>query len=222
MQKLKATITGSKVHDVGYRVLLVNKALSFGVNNFNTFNTYLNGTQAVIAIIEADDETIEEFKNFVTNFIPKKSVVENISFEEYKNTVPPIERVMQAFQMEQWGKGIPILLQMLEKQDKMLEMQGSMLEKQDTTIHILQSVNEDTSEMKSTLSRMEEKQDTTIHILNNISQDTSEIKSSLTGIEIDLKDTRFSLSSFIEDKFRKQELEIADIKATLAKMQAAG
>ncbi len=193
MQKIKAKITGKKVHDVGYRVLLVNKALSLGVNNFNTFNTYLDDAQAVISIIEADDEAIEEFKNFVTTFIPKESIVESISFEEYKNTVPPIERVMQAFQMEQWGKGIPILLQMLEKQDKMLGKQDKMLEKQDTTIHILKKVSEDTSDMNSTLVR----------------------------IEIDVKDTKFSLSSFIEEKYRKMEGEIAEIKATLARMQEA-
>jgi acylphosphatase len=131
MQKIKVKITGSKVHDVGYRVFLVNKALSFGVNNFNTFNTYINDTQTIIAIIEGDVETVEDFKNFVTAFMPKGSIVENISFEEYKNTVPPIERVMQAFQMEQWGKGIPILLQMLDKQDQTLGKQDQMLGKLD-------------------------------------------------------------------------------------------
>ncbi|MBU4491076.1 MAG: acylphosphatase, partial [Euryarchaeota archaeon] len=59
--KLKATITGSKVHGVGYRVMLVNKALSLGISNFNVFNTFLQGNQAVIAVIEGDDEVIEEF-----------------------------------------------------------------------------------------------------------------------------------------------------------------
>jgi len=117
MQKLKIKITGSKVHDVGYRVFLVNKALSLGVNNFNAFNTYFDDTQTVIAIIEANDEAIEEFKNYVTSFRPKEASTENISFEDYRNTVPPIERLMQSFQMEQWGKGIPILLQISEKLD---------------------------------------------------------------------------------------------------------
>ncbi|MCX9076259.1 MAG: acylphosphatase [Candidatus Methanoperedens sp.] len=117
MQKLKIKITGSKVHDVGYRVFLVNKALSLGVNNFNAFNTYFDDTQTVITIIEANDEAIEEFKNYVTSFRPKEASTENISFEDYRNTVPPIERLMQSFQMEQWGKGIPILLQISEKLD---------------------------------------------------------------------------------------------------------
>lgn len=105
------------MHDVGYRVFLVNKALSLGVNNFNAFNTYFDDTQTVIAIIEANDEAIEEFKNYVTSFRPKEASTGDISFEDYRNTVPPIERLMQSFQMEQWGKGIPILLQISEKLD---------------------------------------------------------------------------------------------------------
>jgi len=65
MQKLRVKIKGSKVHDVGYRVLLVNKALSFGISNFNVFNTYIDSVQTVIAIIEADDEIIDEFKTLL-------------------------------------------------------------------------------------------------------------------------------------------------------------
>jgi len=117
MQKIKVKIIGRKVHDVGYRVLLVNKALSLGVDNFNAFNTYLDGVPAVIVVIEANDEAIEEFKNFVISTRPEKSVVDDVSFEEYKNSVPPVERVLQSFQMEQWGKGIPILLQIVDKLD---------------------------------------------------------------------------------------------------------
>ena len=79
-------------------------------------------------------------------------------------------------------------------QDKILEKQDSMLEKQDTSITILEKVHGDTSEIKSTLSR----------------------------IEVDVKDTRYSLSSNIEEKHQKLENEIAEIKATLVKIQASG
>jgi acylphosphatase len=143
MQKIKAEITGRRVHDVGYRVLLVNKALSFGVDNFNTFNTYLNGVQAVIVIIEADDETMEEFKSFVVSVRPEKSIVDEVSFEKYRNSVPPVERVLQSFQMEQWGKGIPIFVKMLEKQDKMLELQKE-------TIFTIKTEGEKTRDIIST------------------------------------------------------------------------
>ena len=79
-------------------------------------------------------------------------------------------------------------------QDKILEKQDRMLEKQDTSINILEKVHSDTSEIKSTLSR----------------------------IEVDVKDTRYSLSSYIEEKHQKLEGEIAEIKATLVKIQASG
>ncbi len=81
----------------------------------------------------------------------------------------------------------------LEKQDSMLEKQDSMLDKQDTSINILEKLHGDTSEIKSTLSR----------------------------IEVDVKDTRYSLSSNIEEKHQKLENEIAEIKATLVKIQAS-
>ena len=143
MQKIKAKITGDRVHDVGYRVLLVNKALSLSVDNFNTFNTYLDGVQAVIVVIEADDETMEEFKSFVVSVRPEKSIVDEVSFEKYKNSVAPVERVLQSFQMEQWGKGIPILVKMLEKQDKMLELQKE-------TIFTIKTEGEKTRDIIST------------------------------------------------------------------------
>ncbi len=110
--KLKIIIKGKKTHNIGYRVLLVNRALTLGVNNFNTFNTFIDGVQTVITMIEADDEKIEEFKAFIHTTRPKDAEVESINVEEYKNSIPTIERCMQGFQMEQLGKSIPILLEM--------------------------------------------------------------------------------------------------------------
>jgi hypothetical protein len=98
-------------------VLLVNKALSLGVDNFNSFNTYLDGIQAVVVVIESDDEVMEEFKSFVVSTRPEKSIVDDVSFEEYKNPVPPVERVMQSFQMEKCGKVIPILFHISDTLD---------------------------------------------------------------------------------------------------------
>ncbi len=113
--KLKFIFKGKKVHDVGYRVLLFNKAMSLGVDNFNTFNTFTDGIQTVIAIIEAGAESIEEFKVFVNTTTPEGAELDEVSFDEYTNTVPPIERCMQCYQVEQCDKGISILEKMLDK-----------------------------------------------------------------------------------------------------------
>jgi len=63
-KKLRIKIIGKKLHDIGYRIPLINKALSLGIDNFNTFNIDFEGSQIVIALIETDDEIIEEFKEF--------------------------------------------------------------------------------------------------------------------------------------------------------------
>jgi len=87
-------------------VLLLNKALSLGANNFNTINTFIDNVQMIIVMNEADDEIIEEFKVFIDTKRPKDAEVESIKIEEYKRNIPPIKRCIQAFQMEQCGKGI--------------------------------------------------------------------------------------------------------------------
>lgn len=177
MQKIKVKIVGSKVHDVGYRVLLVNKALSLGVDNFNAFNTYLDGTQAVIVVIEGNDETIDEFKNFVVSFRPEKSIVDDISFDEYKNSVPPVERVMQSFQMEQWGKGIPILLQIADK----LDTNTSILNENTS---ILKDFKEETNKNLSDLKSIPSKHDIdAVERFLSIQMEISEIKKRLSNVE---------------------------------------
>ena len=147
--KLKIIIKGKKTHNIGYRVLLVNKALTLGVNNFNTFNTFIDGLQTVITMIEADDENIEEFKGFIHTTRPKDAEVESINVEEYKNSIPPIERFMQAFQMEQLGKSIPILLEMRDKQGSMLDKQDSMVKLQKETIVTIKAEAEKTRDVIS-------------------------------------------------------------------------
>jgi acylphosphatase len=199
--KHKVKITGRKVHEVGYRVFLLRKALELGVERFNASNTKENGMQVLIAFLEGNKGQIAAFQEFANENKPEDAEVSDRVFEDYDGYVIGIADYMHLIQVEQLSKGIPAILSIDRKQDRMLEKQDKMLEKQDAML---------------------EKQDTTIRILERVSEDTSDMKSALSRIEIDVKDTKFSLSSFIEEKFRKQEVEIAEIKAALARMQAAG
>lgn len=171
MQKLRIKIIGKKLHDIGYRISLINKALSLGVNNFNTFNIDLDGTQAVIATIEADDDIIEEFKDFINIYHPEKAIIEKILFEEYKNNVPPIERVMESFQMDQWGKGIPIRLQISET----LEKNTSILKE------FKNETNDNFNDMKMIMSKHDA--DASERILS-IKREITDIKARLSNVEI--------------------------------------
>lgn len=160
--KLKFILKGKKVHEVGYRVLLLNKAMSLGVDNFNTFNTFIDGVQIVIAIIDTDIESIEEFKGFVNTTTLEGAELDEISVDEYTNTVPPIERCMQAFQMEHWGKSIPILLKMLDNQDQTITTIKDEGDKTRDAIsdHMSQDIVElrdEISHMKTTMAKIASK-----------------------------------------------------------------
>ncbi len=149
MRNIKIIITGKEVHDVGYRSVLLDRALEIGINRFNTFNTSRDDLQAVIVLIEGDEEQLNDFMDFVRTKRPERAVVSGIIDEEYGKTVPPIERCIQSFQMGQWVEGIPILLDIRDvlqsvKGDtgKMLEKQDKMLEKQDETIKEIKKVGD--------------------------------------------------------------------------------
>ncbi len=146
-----------------------------GVNNFNAFNTSLDGTQVVIATIEGDDEIIEEFKDFINTYHPEKAIVEKVLLEEYKNNVPPIERVMQSFQMEQWGKGIPILLQISETLDK----NTSILKE------FKNETNDNFNDMKEIMSKHDV--DASERILS-IKREITDIKERLSNVEVAVSD----------------------------------
>ena len=178
MQKLKIKITGKKLHDVGYRIILVNEALTLGINNFNTFNANLDGEQTVITILEADDEIIEEFKDFINTFHPEKAIVEKVVFEKYNNNVPPIERVLQSFQMEQWGKGIPILLKISETLDK-----NTNILKENTSIlkEFKNETNDNFNDLKQIMSNHDA--DASERILS-IKREIMDIKDRLSNVEV--------------------------------------
>jgi acylphosphatase len=207
MQKLKFKILGKKLHDIGYRILLINKALSLGVNNFNTFNVDLDGSQAVIAIIEADDEIIDEFKDFINTSHPEKAIIEKVLFEEYKNNVPPIERVLQSFQMEQWGKGIPILLQISETLDKntsLLKENTSIL-KENTSL-----LKENTSILKENTSILKENTSILKEFKNETNNNFNDMKQIMSKHDADASERILSIKS-----------EIIDIKDKLSNVEVA-
>ena len=193
MHKLKIIIAGEKVHNVGYRSILINKALELGINHFNTFNVSINGLQAVVILIEGDSEQLDEFMGLVRTKQPERAVVSKITDEGYSKAVPPIERCIQSFQMGQWGKGIPLLLDIRDILQSVKEDTGKMLEKQDTTIEILKSVKEDTSKIR---------------------EDTSKIKEDTSRIP-EIAENTSRTNVLIEERFDNLQSEIERIKRAL-------
>jgi len=141
--KRKVVITGTKVHDVGYRVFLLNAALDIGFEQFNITNETKNGNQAVIASLEGDNDQINQFMAFVEKNKPPLAQVTSVDSEDYKGRVMSIDRYLHVIQVQQLDKGIKTMQSMDGKLDSMNDKMDQMLNKQDVTIEEIKALRED-------------------------------------------------------------------------------
>lgn len=195
--KNKIIIQGPKVHDVGYRVFLLNRALQSGLIGFSAFNhTLPDNIQQIEICIEGDTESIEEFTTDLHDNIPVHAIVDTISIEPYDKRVITIMDYMHLVQVEQLDKGIPAILSIQSSQEKMLEKQDRMLEKQDVMI--------------GKQDQMLEKQDQMLR-----KQDLMIDTQKLTNKEI--QTLRYDLKTEMNERFNKIEHELQEVKNALHK-----
>lgn len=123
--KLKVTITGSRVHDVGYRVHLLNAAMNLALPGFSSLNWTEDGKQQVIALAEGDETRIGAFRQFVEANRPERAEVSEMCITEYDGEVGRTSEFAMMCSLNQLNRAIPILL---EIRDATREIQGSTRE----------------------------------------------------------------------------------------------
>jgi len=123
--KLKIVITGSKVHDVGYRVFLLKHAMNLAVPGLSVYNWEENGQQQVIALAEGDEGRITAFRKVAEEKRPPLAKVSDITFEPYDGDVGRTSELAMLCSFVQLDKAIPLLLRMEENQrDEVDEIRG--------------------------------------------------------------------------------------------------
>lgn len=192
--KKRILIKGRKVHNVGYRAFLMEKAQELKIPNFHAKNIKENGKQVVDVRVGGERGKIDNFLKFANENWPALAEVENISVEEkeYEEDIMTLEDfsgVLSALQLskivqaglgmiemqkqtiEMQKQGLGKHDQALEKQDSMLDKQDSMLDKQDETIAIIKTGNEmlatKQDQMLGKQDVMIEKQDKTLTIIKS-------------------------------------------------------
>jgi acylphosphatase len=110
--KLKITITGQNVHDVGYRVFLLKNAMNLALPGLSTYNWEENEQQAVIALVEGDEARTAAFRHLVEKNKPELAEVSSITFEDYSGEVGRTSEVAMFCSFVQLDKAIPLLLDM--------------------------------------------------------------------------------------------------------------
>ena len=108
--KLKIKIIGPKVHDVGYRYLLMSNAIDLGLKGFHARNKMGEKEQEVIALVEGDEEAIADFKAMVGAKKPEHAEVSNITCVDYEGDVMRTGEYAQVCSAQQLNKAIPLLL----------------------------------------------------------------------------------------------------------------
>ena len=141
--KLKITITGPKVHNVGYRPWLVQQAVTADLDGIKVINAEENGQKVVIALIEADEYSAKDFLDSVKTSAPSLAEPSNITSEEYTGNVKPLWQSLAANTNQQINKAVPILQSICNKVGDIKTGQNAVLEKQDTMIGKLDDLRAD-------------------------------------------------------------------------------
>jgi len=109
--KLKITITGSKVHDVGYRPYLTELAMRLALRGFEVYNDEEDEQQAVIALVEGDEQRVTRFYNSTITERPQLARVDNVKSEDYIGNIMPSWHYAAMNTSLQMNKAIPVLLE---------------------------------------------------------------------------------------------------------------
>jgi len=112
--KLKITMTGPKVHDVGYRYFLLSLAMSNRIRSFEAHNVESSEGEEVWAFADGEEEAIAAFCSLVESKRPARSVVTSVVFDDFEGEVMKIGDYAQFCTTVQLNKAIPLLLEIGE------------------------------------------------------------------------------------------------------------
>ncbi|PKL60701.1 MAG: hypothetical protein CVV33_01340 [Methanomicrobiales archaeon HGW-Methanomicrobiales-4] len=127
--KLRVIIEGPKVHNIGYRVFLLNRALFNGIEKISASNeSGDDGLQKVIILIEGDEEQINEYLVFIQKNHPAEAMVNSIKTDPYTRNIISIQDYMHLAQIEKLNKGIPAILKICDFKEKMIGKQDESVQ----------------------------------------------------------------------------------------------
>ena len=181
LMKLKIIITGGKVHEVGYRFFLFTMAMELGCDRFFAKNQLDGGNQVLVAFIEGDELRLADFKMFALSQRPEGAVVVDVAFENYDGPIMSADAFLHFFSADQLNKGIPALLRIDRKQDRMLEKQDKTIAKlEETRSDIVHEIKTSREEM---ISKLDENREA---IIGEIGEQKITLDDRLRQIESDI------------------------------------
>jgi acylphosphatase len=173
--KRRILIKGKKVHNVGYRPFLMEKAQELKIPYFHAKNVKdkEDGKQVVDVRVGSEEGRIDNFLKFVHENWPEHAEVESITVEEreYEDDIMGIGDFSRVLSASQLSKIVQTGLGMIEMQMQALGKDDQTLEKQDQTIAIIKNGNEMLATKQDQMLEKQDvmigKQDQTISIIRS-------------------------------------------------------
>ncbi|ODS42527.1 MAG: hypothetical protein MSIBF_04215 [Candidatus Altiarchaeales archaeon IMC4] len=119
MVKKKILIEGEKVHDVGYRLFLMNCADDFRIENFDAKNIISDGKQCVRVLVESSEDNVNRFLAFVERKEnrPENAEVDSIKPGDYDDYVKSMDSFRSGFMAYQQYKFVSVGSKMLNEME---------------------------------------------------------------------------------------------------------
>jgi len=119
--KKRIIIKGNKVHNIGYRPFLMEKAQELKILNFHAKNIKEDRKQVVDVRVGGEGTKIDNFLKFVDENRPEYAEVESTSVEEYEGDILTLKEFSRVFSASQLSKIVQSGVGMLDKQDITIE-----------------------------------------------------------------------------------------------------
>ncbi len=141
--KRRILIKGNRVHSVGYRPFLMEKAQELKIPNFHAKNVKdkEDRKQIVDVRVGGEEGRIDKFMKFAHENLPELAEVESITVEEkeYEEDIMTLKEFSSVLSASQLSKIVQAGLGMIDMQKQALGKHDQTLEKQDQTIGIIKS-----------------------------------------------------------------------------------
>jgi acylphosphatase len=124
--KLRIRIIGPKVHDVGYRYFLMSMAMANRIRRFEAHNIDGDTGEEALVLVDGGEQEIQALRRLVEmKRRPERAEVSRVVVEDYEGEVMTIGEYAQFCTTVQMNKAIPLLLDMVDKQEETIsEIRG--------------------------------------------------------------------------------------------------
>jgi len=150
--KKRIIISGPNVHNVGYRVFLMEEAEALLIPYFSARNLR-DQLQQVEVLVGGEKEKVNSFVEFIRNNFPETAEVSSIEVEDYTGEIRTIESFSRSFSASQLSKIATTGVLMLETQR---EMKGDIKEMKGDIKEMKGDIKEMKEDIKEVLCKQDE------------------------------------------------------------------